>query len=103
MEFRKTARFRGHFKRNQLVHDLAPWPVVEILEGDPRRYDFILLKSNVAHPTEEHYIRISALQRMYKGYTTSLEALQRKLMEEIGAVEKLCAIESPSGSPTEDV
>jgi hypothetical protein len=69
--------------RNPLVHDTAPWPVLEVTNSDCSDYEFVLLKTNKVEPEANDCIRLSELAELYNGYKDALNQLHTVLLNEI--------------------
>jgi hypothetical protein len=71
-------------KRNLLIHERATWLTFEVTDGDPFRFDPVLLTKSVAR-TEDDPDRLSIEQcrDLWQGFVSSYEHIESWLKEEV--------------------
>jgi hypothetical protein len=70
-------------------HNTAPWIAIHILSKRPLRFELVLLKKGAKDAaTPEDHLHFEQLQAIYHGFASSLEALQRWVIQQIEDVER---------------
>jgi hypothetical protein len=74
--------------RNLLIHNRALWLAFEVIEGDPFRFDPVLLtKSVLNHEDDDKRISIHECRNMWQGFVDSYEPIEKWLMDEIQKID----------------
>ena len=75
--------------RKELFHNTAPWIAIDVNEGPNKKYELLILKKMVRHPsTETEWLRFDDLKAIYDGFTASLKPLQSFVIRRIQAISQ---------------
>lgn len=73
-----------HVERNLFIHEAAPWIALQVKSKNPLNFELLILKENITDFSQTNkYYSFNLLRDIYKGFASSMDAIQAWIMNEI--------------------